>query len=623
MATEKIDTQLSLALSMTQPERTSELETGFNPSADTWEVIIKYNGDLYTILESVQGISEAAELYGGFAVLVIQESSIPLLSQRKEIIYIDKPKNLFFSVENGISSSCIPPVWRPPYNLSGQGTIACIIDSGIEYTHADFRNSDGTTRILALWDQTIPSGSVPGYDGKGYLTSPAGYFPGTLFSEEQINAALEETDPLQRQKLCPETDLSGHGTHVAGICAGNGNASSGRYLGCAFRADLLIVKLGRSVNSSYPTTTQLMQAADWAVKYASSVGKPVAINISFGNNYGAHDGTSLLEQYLNNLTEIWKCAVIAGTGNEGGSGIHYHAKLPLTERSSAEYQCRQDNNASSVIYGSNIECPTAELSVSPYETSLNLQIWKHYYDDFEISILPPSGNPRYILPLFPEIRQTVLDRTRLHIYYGEPSPFQGKQEIFIQFLPVDDYISYGIWRIRLRPKRILEGSVSMWLPSSEILNRGTHFLNPDENLTLTIPSTADRVISVAAYDELTESPAWFSGHGYAAGDNNTTFFYKPELAAPGVSIMAPGSENSYVSKSGTSMAAPFVTGVSLLLMEWGIVNGNDAYLYGEKLKAFLISGTKELPTFSEYPNAEIGFGTLCAERSIPGVLIRG
>jgi subtilisin family serine protease len=422
--------------------------------------------------------------------------------------------------------------------------------------------------------------------------------------------------------LCPEVDVSGHGTAVAGITAGNGAAGGGRYRGCAYLADLLIVKLGKSVRSSYPTTTQLMQAADWAVKYASKLGKPIAINLSFGNNYGAHDGSSLLEQFLNNLSELWKCSIVAGTGNEGGGGIHYQTKLSVTERTAADVPCRQETSGSGMA-GSAAVCPSAELAVAPYETSLSVQLWKHFYDDFELSILPPSGTSRYVLSLFPGVQTAVLDRTKLLIYYGEPSPFQGKQEIFIQFLALDDFLSHGIWRFQLRPRKILEGTVSMWLPSREILNEGTRFLNPDENITLTIPSTAQRLISVAAFDELTGSPAAFSGRGYVAENGTSVVCYKPELAAPGVSIMVPGRENSYVIKSGTSMAAPFVTGTALLLMEWGMIQKNDPFLYGEKLKVFLISGTQKLPSFRNYPNVETGYGTLCAEKSIPGVLLRG
>ncbi len=629
MPSEKIDTQFSLALELPEEDRSAGLNTGFDPITQTWEIIIKYSGILSSILENIPGISSSAELSGGFAVLIIQENSIPILAQKKEIIYIDKPKNLFFGLENGVPSACIPPMLRSTLNLSGRGTIACIIDSGIEYTHSDFCTPDRKTRILAIWDQTIPSNTVLKYNSNEFLSAPEGYFPGTLFPQEQINAALSAPNSIARQELCPTFDSSGHGTHVAGICAGNGAASNGRYRGCAYEADLLIVKLGKSVNSSYPTTTQLMQAADWAIHYAASIGKPIAINLSFGNNYGAHDGSSLTEQFLNNLSNLWKCIIAAGTGNEGSGGIHYQTKLPITQRNPVDFECKQTRSNTSSIeetinetsFG-NINCPTAELTIAPYETALSLQIWKNFYDDFELSILPPSGNPRYPVSLFPGVQRVVLDRVRLLIYYGESTPFQRKQEIFIQFQPIDDFLTQGVWQFRIRPRRIFEGTVSMWLPSREILNSGTRFLNPSEELTLTIPSTAEKVISVAAYDELTLSPAWFSGRGFVLTSDTGISLYKPELTAPGVSITAPGRENSYVSKSGTSMATPFVTGTSLLFMEWGIIKRNDPFLYGEKLKVLLISGTKILPGLTQYPNSEIGYGTLCAERTASNLLIR-
>lgn len=214
MPSEKIDTQFSLALELSEAERGSELETGFDPIAQTWEIIIKYSGDLSSILANVPGVVSSAQLSGGFAVLVVRETAISFLSQQKEVIYIDKPKNLFFGLENGIPSACIPSLWRSPLNLSGRGTIACIIDSGIEYTHADFRTPDGKTRILALWDQTIPANTVLKWDMDSFLTSPEGYFPGTLFPKEQIDAALAAGNPIDRQRICPTFDNSGHGTHV-------------------------------------------------------------------------------------------------------------------------------------------------------------------------------------------------------------------------------------------------------------------------------------------------------------------------------------------------------------------------------------------------------------------------
>ena len=141
----------------------------------------------------------------------------------------------------------------------------------------------------------------------------------------------------------------------------------------------------------------------------------------------------------------------------------------------------------------------------------------------------------------------------------------------------------------------------------------TQFLTPTPDITLTIPSTAEKVISVAAYDSNFNQPASFSGRGY----NWNTGSVKPDLAAPGVDITTSAPGGDYRALSGTSMAAPFVTGSCSLLMEWGIINGNDSYLYGEKAKAYLINGARPLPGITEYPNPLIGWGTLCLYDSIP------
>ena len=149
---------------------------------------------------------------------------------------------------------------------------------------------------------------------------------------------------------------------------------------------------------------------------------------------------------------------------------------------------------------------------------------------------------------------------------------------------------------------------------SSDLNPGTGFPYPSELQTLTIPSTTAKVISVAAYDSNTDSTAAFSGRGYTAWTNQV----KPDLAAPGVNIIAPSPGGGYASRSGTSMAAPFVTGSAALMMQWGIVQGRDMFLYGEKLKAYLISGARQIAAVKEYPNPQLGWGTLCLRDSLPG-----
>lgn len=197
----KIENQLNLSLEVPNAvrEKTASLDVGYTPDTKTWELIVKYNGNLDRIRQEL-GIS-AVELFNDYAILTVPEYLIDRLSDYEEIEFIEKPKRLFYEVNQGRTASCINPVQTGIYNLFGQGVLVAIIDSGIDYSHPDFRNEDGTTRISALWDQTIKGTPPPGYD------------IGTLYTREQLNDALKTPMPERMEKV-PSTDLSGHGTHV-------------------------------------------------------------------------------------------------------------------------------------------------------------------------------------------------------------------------------------------------------------------------------------------------------------------------------------------------------------------------------------------------------------------------
>jgi hypothetical protein len=199
------------------------------------------------------------------------------------------------------------------------------------------------------------------------------------------------------------------------------------------------------------------------------------------------------------------------------------------------------------------------------------------------------------------------------LYYGEPSPFSIDQEIYLDLLPVDTYIDSGVWRIILTPRRIVNGEFSLWLPTQGSLNPGTSFLFPTEERSLTIPSTAYQTIGVGAYDALTFSYAEFSGRGPAGPGRRA----KPDLVAPGVDIRVTSPGGTFLNVSGTSFATPFVTGGAALLMQWGITDGNDPFLYGEKVKAYLQRGARPFPGIADYPNPLVGYGALCVEESLP------
>lgn len=252
------------------------------------------------------------------------------------------------------------------------------------------------------------------------------------------------------------------------------------------------------------------------------------------------------------------------------------------------------------------------MSIGTYETTLNLQLWKAYADEIEISIETPFGER---LPTLSEKIGTQRYRageTNLLIYYGKPGPFQVTQEIYFDFIPVRTYLTSGIWKIHLHGKRIREGNYNLWLPGGNVLNPVTGFYRPVASETLTIPSTAAKVITVGAYDSRLNAYADFSGRG-----GERLSYPKPDLVAPGVNITAPVPGGGYANVTGTSFATPFVTGSAALMMEWGIVRRNDPFLWGEKVKAYLRRGAQPLPGFEKYPNESVGWGTLCTAQSIP------
>lgn len=576
----KLDPQLGLALSLSEEERakSEELSLGYDRINNRWELVVQYVGSLQPVIEELE--LSVVYLYGDYAIIQIAEDDVMRLLQYPEIAYVEKPRLLQIEQREmeGVAASCIPAVRREPYGLTGAGTLICIADSGIDYSHRAFRNADGSTRILGIWDQTIAG------------NPPEGFYIGSFYSEEDINAALRTGAVSERNRIVPSTDLSGHGTHVAGIAAGS-------VTGVAPEAALLIVKLGNQRNQSTPKTTELMQAVTFAKRFADQARLPLSVNLSFGNNYGAHDGTALLERYLDGVASTARISISVGTGNDGATARHVTRQL--SSRSMSE----------------------VEWVVAPYETSLNLQLWKPLADDMEFTLISPEGRR------FGPFGQNAMilsgnaylsfksQNTNIEIYQGVPTPYNQNQQIFIAFLPVQSYISEGIWRLEIQTRQVVNGFIELYLPVAEGTSSATGFVRPSVDGTLTIPSSAGRVISVAAYNSITGAQVAFSGRGFSKSGN-----VKPDLAAPGVDINSAAPGGGYSLRTGTSMATPFVAGSAALLMQWGIVMGNDPYLYGEKIRSYLIRGARRLPGYTTWPNPQLGWGTLCVADSLKSVL---
>ena len=574
MPDQKIDNLLNLAMNATQEERrkSENLNVGYDSSERLWDVIVKYSGT-----ESGLGGTgiQVVPLFGGYAVVTLPELEIDAYSDREQVEFIEKPKRLYFETFEGREASCILPVQNGDDGLSGEGILVGVVDSGVDYFHPDFRNEDGSSRILKLWDQSIPG------------NPPEGYIRGTEYMKDEMDEALALGE-TEGRRLVPSRDFSRHGTAVLGIAAGNGRASGGVNRGIAYKSDLLVVKMGNARENSFPRTTELMEGIDYLVRQATQMGKPIAVNISFGNNYGSHRGDSLLETYISNAANVGRSVICVGTGNNGNDRIHAAGKL------------RQG------------QTEIIEVGIGTYETTLNLQLWKAYADEIEIFIETPSGEK------LPELSEKIgtqryrAGETDLLIYYGKPGPFQVTQEIYFEFIPTGTYLTSGIWKLYLRGRRIKEGNYNLWLPGGNILNPMTGFYQPVASETLTIPSTAAKVITVGAYDSRLNAYADFSGRG-----GERLSYPKPDLVAPGVNITAPVPGGGYANVTGTSFATPFVTGSAALMMEWGIVRKNDPFLWGEKVKAYLRRGAQPLPGFEKYPNESVGWGTLCTAQSIP------
>ena len=562
----KADAALNLSLSL--PESLHEKSTSLSAvlTGSVWEILVLASQDL-SFLAKLYPQIEVSMLLENFALLRLPPSLIPTISALPQILYIEMPHYISFEILSGKRSSCITQVTLPPLSLTGNGVLVGFVDSGIDLTHPDFQDSNGNSRVLFLWDQTRDE------------YPPDGYLFGTEYNNEQINEALQMGKTLSK-------DESGHGTAAAGIACGNGNASNGRYRGIAPETELIVVKM-RKNKGLYPRTTELLSGIDYCIKKALKFNRPLVLNISFGNNYGSHTGNSLSELYLNRVSLLGRISIIAAAGNEGASPVHTSGFLDQTVN--------------------------VDFSISERQTSLNMQLWKDYADDVRIKLRAPSGTEYTLSDNFGTNIET-LDQTRIAFYNSAPSPFQRLQEYYFEFFPIADnfYLTSGVWSLIIEPISIKNGAFEMWLPSASSLNGATRFLSPDPYNTLTIPSSANSVITVGAYDAKTNTPADFSGRGAAAMPNLLT---KPDLVAPGVSIIVPSFPGGYQTVSGTSFAAPFVAGSAALLMEWGIVKRNNLFLYGEQLKTWLIAGAKELPGYP-IPNPRTGWGALCLEAAL-------
>lgn len=491
-----------------------------------------------------------------------------------------------------LNSSGIRDVQQAPLNLTGKGTIIAFLDTGIDYRNPVFRNPDGSSRILAIWDQTIQEG-----------TPPSGFDYGTEYTTEQIDEALQSDNPFS---IVPSRDENGHGTAVASVAAGSRIREGSVFTGAAPDARILVIKLKECkpylrdyylIPEDVPAyqSTDIMMALEYADTFARSFYRPVIFCMALGSSYGGHSGNSPLSNYMNRLANKRSRIFVTGGGNEGNSSHHYAGNL------SPEVENPEQNREE------------IEIRVGENERGFITEIWGKAPNIFTLSIRSPGGEeiPNTGVRVDRGIEyQFVYERTMITVSYALVEGSTGDELITVRFQNPTE----GIWTLMLESENGLQNAdFHIWLPISRFLSSETYFLSPNPNITLTIPSYAENIITVSAYSDRTNSIYVRSGRGFSRGSE-----IKPDVAAPAVNISAVlrgvGEEIRIGKVTGSAMAAAIAAGGVADFMQWAITDRNANYLRSGEVKNYLIRGAVRDDNLN-YPNRSWGFGKL----SIQGV----
>lgn len=521
------------------------------------EVIIISNESKEVLNREIENLGGKYEDLGfGFGIVDIPINKIIDLARLKGIQYIELPKNLYITDSESNKSSCIKDL-QDLEDLNGQGVIVGFIDSGIDFTNRAFRNEDGSTRVEYIYDL---SGD------------------GVVYNKQKINEALNSNNPYS---IVNAPDIVKHGTHVAGIACAGGNINP-RLIGVAPKSSIIMVKATRG---NFTLSTQIMRGIKFIIDKSKELNMPAVINISLSTNDGAHNGTSLLEQYISTISTLESITIVIAAGNEGAAAHHVDGDL----------------DANKEVF----------FNVGSSEKRIIINLYKTLLPDISLQIISPTGIRSNNIEVIEGLVDGNIGLDNYRVYITGPKPFDINGEIIISISSRNQYITSGRWGISIQVNQSYNGRFDMWLPTLEGLNTNTRFFDPSVLNTLGIPATVNNVISVGSYNYITNTISPFSGRGVPSVYKPI----KPDLVAPGEDIYSVIPNNSSDKKTGTSMATPHVTGTCALFLQWGIVRGNDLYLYGERLKYFLVGGAKRDRTDIDYPNPSWGYGKLCARDS--------
>jgi subtilisin family serine protease len=522
-------------------------------------------GDIIT--ETIGVISTYPEL---LEQLMIDVPTITFIDPRSKFVIQDISPS---SVDN------INAIKVNPYlDLTGRGVLIGMVDTGIDYLNQEFIREDDSSKVVSIWDQTIKDNQ----DSSVYM--------GRTYSREEINNAIKAYRNNQNPyDIVPSRDEEGHGTKMSGIIGAKGYNKD--IQGVAPECDFVVVKLYESIsfkkeleanNVPYTpmyNTSEVLAAVEYLKSFSAREDKPMIIYLGVGTTEGSHDGNNIISRYITSLGSVRGLVTVAGVGNEGGGEGH------------ASGYIQQVGNISSI-----------ELRVSKEMKYFYFKIWVLKPNVASLNVISPNGDESSFIKAKKNEDQSInfiFYKTLMRVRYYVPEHFTGHEVIDVNF----SNIKPGIWTLQLRGDYITNGQYNIWLQPQKTLPEGTRFLQSDPYITLTIPGTARKVVTVGYYGDNNALIA-ASGKGFSINET----LNNPDIATIGLNILTTKPSGGVTTVSGSSPAAAVVAGACALLIEWGIVKGNDITMYSTKVIAYLIHGADRSNPIYRYPNREIGYG---------------
>ena len=543
-----------------------------------------YSNDWYDLMlrneDVVEGMTETEclmKLDGAYQMWYFNRDMLPEINFGT-YTYSAVPKCLTPLSERALDASGILSIRNQPnLALTGEGVLVGIIDSGISYEDMAFRYEDGSSRIVSIWDQTVEDG-----------TPPENYFYGQEYTQEMLNEALTNENPLL---TVPENDLVGHGTAVASIAAGSVNPVTG-FSGAAPYAELAVVKLKEAkpyLRDFYfipdgavaYQENDVMLGIDYLNRLAVARNQALVLLVALGTNNGTHGGNSYLSNFLDDIGQRRRRVVVTAAGNEANARHHYYGQVP--DKDSVQ---------------------TVEINVERTMSGFGIEMWSAEPQLFEVAVVSPAGERLSRIPAERLGRREysfVLEGTMLTVDYRIVGARSANQLIYLRF----ERPTKGIWKILVFQKIFIYCSFDMWLPVSDFLESAVYFLSSNPDTTLTVPSTARVPITVGGYNDLSGALFLESGRGYTI-----TGAIKPDFVAPAVDIVGAGGQEH----TGTSYGAAITAGAAAMFMEWAVVRGNLVAANTADVKSEFIRGVVQ-DVGQLYPNREWGYGKLNLART--------